>query len=249
MSEDPAATNRAWWNRESDAYQAEHGGGLSETARAWGVWRIPESELSVLGEVRDRDVLELGCGAAQWSIALAEDGARAMGMDLSDAQLAHAREAVAAAGVRVPLVQAAGERLPFADGSFDVAFCDHGALSYADPGEAVPEAARVLRPGGLLAFCMPTPFLFTAWNWETDEADDRLHQAYFDLGPSRVPDGYVEYQLPYGEWIRLFRRSGLEVEDLIELRPPEDADTTYDLVRPEWARRWPAEHIWKLRKR
>ena len=57
---------------------------------AWGVWQVPESELQVLGDVRDKDVLELGCGAAQWSIALARVGARPVGIDLSERQLDHA---------------------------------------------------------------------------------------------------------------------------------------------------------------
>ncbi len=44
---------------------------MSSSPEAWGVWRIPETELGVLGDVSGLDVLELGCGAAQWSIALA----------------------------------------------------------------------------------------------------------------------------------------------------------------------------------
>jgi hypothetical protein len=56
--------------------------------------------------------------------------------------------------------------------------------------------------------------------------------------------------LPYGEWIRLFRANGLVVEDLVELRPPEGATTTYtEFTSYEWARRWPAEQIWKVRKK
>ena len=59
----------------------------------------------------------------------------------------------------------------------------------------------------------------------------------------------TEFQLTYGDWIRLFRANGLAVEDLIELRPDEDATTTYDDYAPlEWARAFPAEHIWKVRK-
>ena len=46
------------------------------------MWQLPESELRVLGDVSGRDVLEFGCGAAQWSIALAAQGAR-VGDDLS----------------------------------------------------------------------------------------------------------------------------------------------------------------------
>ena len=62
-------------------------------------------------------------------------------------------------------------------------------------------------------------------------------------------DETTTFQLPFGSWIRLLRSNGLDVEDLIELRAPEGAESSYDLVSPEWARRWPAENIWKARKR
>jgi hypothetical protein len=58
----------------------------------------------------------------------------------------------------------------------------------------------------------------------------------------------VEWQLTYGDWIRLFRSSGFVVEDLIELRPADGATTTYDYVSLEWARDFPGEHIWKVRR-
>src|SRR6478609_5823984 len=118
--------NRAFWDADSDGYQAAHGEALRREPRAWGAFRAPESELHVLGDVRDRDVLELGCGAAQWSIALLADGARPIGLDVSTVQLGHAR----AAHGSLPLTLASGERLPFAGARFDVVFCDHGALSF-----------------------------------------------------------------------------------------------------------------------
>ena len=60
----------------------------------------------------------------------------------------------------------------------------------------------------------------------------------------------IEFQLPYGEWVRLLRTNGFEIEALIELRPPADATTTYGgWVSLDWARRWPGENIWKARKR
>jgi hypothetical protein len=72
-----ARRNRDSWNEDADAYQARHAAMLEASGgRAWGVWQIPEADLKVLGVVRDRDILELGCGAAQWSIALARAGAR-----------------------------------------------------------------------------------------------------------------------------------------------------------------------------
>ncbi len=59
----------------------------------------------------------------------------------------------------------------------------------------------------------------------------------------------VEFHLGYGDWIRLLRANGFEVTDLIELRPPDDATTSYDGVTAEWAQRWPSEEVWKARKR
>ena len=104
-------TNREAWNADSDHYQGRHASDLGERPLAWGVWRIPESELNVLGDVNGRDILEYGCGAAQWSIALAAEGARPVGVDLSDRQLVHARRLAREAEVELPLVQADGELL------------------------------------------------------------------------------------------------------------------------------------------
>jgi hypothetical protein len=59
----------------------------------------------------------------------------------------------------------------------------------------------------------------------------------------------VEFHLGYGDWIRLLRRSGFEVTDLLELRPPEGSTTTYtNLATLDWARRWPCEQVWKARR-
>src|SRR3954471_23818704 len=98
-----AQRNRAAWDAESDAYQARHGEQLSDPRRGWGVWNIPEAELNVLGEVAGQDILEFGCGGAQWSIWLAQQGARPVGLDNSAQQLAHARRFMAQAGVEFPL--------------------------------------------------------------------------------------------------------------------------------------------------
>ncbi|MEA2216133.1 MAG: hypothetical protein QOK19_1694, partial [Solirubrobacteraceae bacterium] len=77
-----AAANRERWDEQSDEYQSRHGAQLEESGgTAWGVWQIPESELQVLGDVAGLDVLEFGCGAAQWSIALKGQGARVTGLD------------------------------------------------------------------------------------------------------------------------------------------------------------------------
>ncbi|SNQ48790.1 putative SAM-dependent methyltransferase [Frankia canadensis] len=265
-------TNRARWNEISDDYQRLNGPQIRQQAFtgdiSWGLWEIPESRLGVLGEVAGRDVLEMGCGGGQWSTALVRRGARAVGLDLSERQLLHSRRLAADTGLTFPLVQASAEAVPFADASFDIVFADHGAFSFADPLRAVPEAARVLRPGGLLAFSHVSPIYEITVRPGRNAPGTRLTRDYFGLRLVAEADGLVSMNLPYGSWIRLFRDSGLIVEDLLEPRPPastgdmpaaevSDAGGSTreraEASAPErgdeaWAHRWPSECIWRLRK-
>ncbi|MEP6638411.1 MAG: class I SAM-dependent methyltransferase [Chloroflexota bacterium] len=243
------ARNQASWDAYSDEYQAKHGLQLAESGGlAWGTAQIPESELRVLGEVAGKDILELGCGAAQWSIALARRGARPVGIDLSSRQLDHARRLMAEAGVAFPLLNASAESVPMPDASFDIVFCDHGAMSFADPYRTVPEVARLLRPGGLFAFNQHAPIETICWPLGAKKVGDRLAIDYFGMHRFE-DDDEVWFQLPYGDWIRLFRANGLVVEDLIEPRPAADATSSYrDAEHLAWARRWPSENIWRLRR-
>jgi SAM-dependent methyltransferase len=239
--------NRRYWDAESDRYQADHASQLGGRAPVWGVWSIPESRLRVLGDVRGEVVLELGCGGGQWSRWLVRMGARPVGLDLSIRQLEHAARSVRRSGRSVPFVCGDAERLPFTDATFDLVMCDHGAMTFADPRRTVPEVARVLRPGGRFAFSHASPLQFVCWDDAKHRVTGRLARDYFDLRP--WDEETVDFMLPYGEWIRLFRSHGLEVEDLIEPRPPAGARTTYPWFAPlGWARRFPSENIWKLRK-
>ncbi|CAO5153317.1 putative SAM-dependent methyltransferase [Frankia sp. AiPs1] len=257
-------TNRARWNEISDEYQRLNGPQIRRQAFtgdiSWGLWEIPESRLGVLGEVAGRDVLEMGCGGGQWSTALVRRGARAVGLDLSERQLSHSRRLASDTGLDFPLVQASAEAVPFAEASFDIVFADHGAFSFADPLRAIPEAARVLRPGGLLAFSHVSPIYEITVRPGRDAPGTRLIRDYFGLRLVAEADGLVSMNLPYGAWIRLFRDSGLVVEDLLEPRPPSALSEGQAETGPEaeataggrgdevWARRWPSECVWRLRK-
>ncbi|HEX7610105.1 MAG TPA: methyltransferase domain-containing protein, partial [Solirubrobacteraceae bacterium] len=134
--------------------------------------------------------------------------------------------------------------------SLDVVFCDHGAMSFAEPARTIPEVSRLLRPGGLLAFCTHTPIVELAWAEGEEHPGERLVVDYWEgLRVCDEPGEPVSFQLPYGEWIRLFGENGLLVEDLLELRPPADAQSTYRTAGDrDWARRWPMEHIWRVRR-
>jgi SAM-dependent methyltransferase len=233
--------NRARWNAWADEYQEKHGQFLR--GAAWGTWQIPESELGLLGDVAGKDVLELGCGAARFSIALAARGARSVGVDYSERQLEHAR----ALGAEFPLVHTPAENVPLPGASFDVVFSDHGALSWGDPSRVVPEAARLLRLGGLLVFNVTSPFARMCLDEAADRQTETLLLPYFGLRRIDEGDGAATYNLGYGEWIGLLRANGLAVEELVEPQPPEGATTTYG-IPVEWAEKWPAECIWVCRK-
>jgi SAM-dependent methyltransferase len=237
--------NRHHWNKASDDYQAAHDPSIGAAPRLWGAHAIPDSELRAIGDVAGLDVLEYGCGAAQWASALLDDGAHVTGLDLSEAQLAHARRRSAG----LPLVQAAGQHMPFTDASFDLVFCDHGVMSWADPDATVPEVARVLRAGGRLIFNVTSPVLDACWSDEVGGPGIILRTDYFGSHVRAEADGATSYTLTYGEWIRLFRSNGLLVEDLIEPRPPSPRPNTYwNSDPPDWFRRWPGEALWVTRR-
>lgn len=244
--------NRRHWNSISRGYQAEHDPQIGAAPRLWGMFSIPDARLNALGDVTGKRVLELGCGAGQWSGSLAAEGAegtQVVGLDVSEGQLAAATDRMRAHGVRFPLVQGAAEQLPFAPASFDVVFCDHGGLSWAPPHLAIPQVARVLRGGGRVVFTVTSPWAEVCYDDSADRLTTQLRHDYFGLGIVAGDSGSASYQLGYGDWIRTLREAGLLVEDLIEPRPDPGANSSYmQADPPDWARRWPAEMLWIARK-
>jgi SAM-dependent methyltransferase len=216
----------------------------------WGAFDVPEAEVDALGEVAGLDVVELGCGTAYFSAWLARRGARPVGIDPTPAQLATAERCQRELGLVFPLVEAAAESVPLPDESFDLALSEYGASIWADPYQWIPEAARLLRPGGRLVF-LRNSVLVILCSPDEGPAGERLLRPQFGMYRFEWPgEEGVEFHLPHGEWIRVLRANGFDVEGLIELRAPDGAATHeyYDSVTADWARRWPAEEIWQARK-
>ncbi|WP_459642445.1 class I SAM-dependent methyltransferase [Kineococcus sp. NUM-3379] len=216
-----ARANRGWWDADAAGYRAEHGAFLGTSDFVWGPEGLREAGARLLGDVRGLRVLEIGCGGGQCSRWLAARGALVVGTDISGGMLREARALDAAAGVRTPLVQCDARRLPLADASVDVACSAYGALPFvADVGEVLAEVARVLVPGGLLAFSVAHPL---RWALPDVPGPEGLvvRSSYFDRTPyvEADEDGvvrYVEHHRTLSDWVRALRAAGFSLEDLVE---------------------------------
>jgi ubiquinone/menaquinone biosynthesis C-methylase UbiE len=145
--------NRAGWTKANAEYtdaRATEAWGAEEIT--WGMFGPSDAELGVLGDVSGKDVVELGCGTAYFGAWLARRGARVTGVDITPAQLETARRMIEETGIAMTLIEANAEEVPLPGESFDLALSEYGASIWCDPYKWIPEAARLLRPGGELVF-------------------------------------------------------------------------------------------------
>jgi SAM-dependent methyltransferase len=246
--------NREHWDEQAKDYVANaHKNWAPDKEPEWGIWDVPESDVGMLDVDLDGvDVIELGCGTGYVSAWCARRGARVVGIDNSQEQLKTARQMQAEHNLEFELIHGNAETVPKPDASFDFAISEYGACLWADPAMWVPEAARLLRPGGRLHF-LTNSWLMLLCAPDTDgvAATNELVRPAFGMYRVEWPepdDPSVEFHLSHADWIALLRTSGFEIESLIDLYPREGATTRFPFVTVEWARKWPSEEVWKVRK-
>jgi SAM-dependent methyltransferase len=198
------------------------------------------------------DAIELGCGTGYISGWMARRGARVVGIDNSERQLTTARRLAAQHEVALTLHHESAENIPLPDASFDFAISEYGAAIWCDPLVWVPEAHRLLRPGGELVFLGNSPLATICMPASGDVCEPRLHRPYFglhriDWTSVEIDPGGIEFNLTISDWLRLFRDTGFEVLDYLELQVPSGSPDRFS-TPGNWAHQWPAEQVWKLRR-
>jgi SAM-dependent methyltransferase len=248
------AVNRAHWDGMADRWVEMGERAWADDEPSWGIWGIPERELGLLpADMTGLDAIELGCGTAYVSAWMARRGARVVGIDNSQRQLDTARRLAAEHGVGLELIHGSAEHVDKPDGTFDFAISEYGAAIWCDPYVWIPEAHRLLRPGGTLAFLGCTPMLMVCSPVDGSlPVTRRLERPYFGLHRLDWTDavdepGGIEFNLPISDWFALFRQTGFDVVDYRELQAPSP-DLPDSHVPAAWAHDFPCEQIWFVRK-
>ena len=251
------AVNRAHWDDDAPNWVA--GGERNWRAEPkWGMWDVPLPGL-LPDDMTGVRAIELGCGTAYVSAWMARRGATVVGIDNSERQLATARRLATEHGVDLTLIHGNAETVPYPDGSFDFAISEYGAAIWCDPYVWIPEAHRVLRDGGTLAF-LGTSTLATLCSPLDGSLPitTNLERDYFtihriDWRTAADDPGGIEFNLPLSGWLRLFRETGFDVVEFFEIQAPEPApDNAQEMpfyATAEWSHRFPSEQAWILRKR
>ena len=252
-NQDYILRNREVWDSVADEW-IESGERLwASVDPVWGIWSIPESELSLLpSSMLGMDTIELGCGTAYVSAWMARRGAKPIGIDNSQRQLETAARLQQTYEISFPLIHCAAESVDLPDQCADFVISEYGAAIWGDPYQWIPEAFRLLRRGGQLVFLGSSPWAMACIPTTGGETftSDVLHRNYFDM--HRIewddPSEGIEFNLPISDWIRLFHQTGFEIIEYLEPRPPESGDMKAFFATRSWARRYPSEQVWKLRR-
>ncbi|NND76171.1 MAG: class I SAM-dependent methyltransferase [Ilumatobacter sp.] len=251
------AENRRHWDATADRWVVAGERAWSRAEPTWGIWGVADADLSLLpADMSGLDAIELGCGTGYVSAWMHRRGAAVCAVDISAEQLATATRL---AGVHeitdIDWVQCNAEAVPRPDATFDFAISEYGAAIWCDPTTWIPEAHRLLRPGGRLVFLGHHPLAMVCMSPAGDEpAGMTLQRPYFGLGQldwtEAIEDpGGIEFNRTVSGWIELFDRTGFDIERYAEVQAPDEAEGQEFWMPAEWSQQYPSEQVWFLRKR
>jgi len=209
----------AAWDRHAASYQAT--ARLPTDVAHYGPDIATEADLRLLGDLKGKRVLELGCGGGQCSIAFSKQGATAIGIDSSAEMLAFARRLSEQEEVKVELRHGDMADLAFLRAeSVDVAFSANAFGYVEDLDRVFRQVNRVLKPSGPLVFSVAHP----AYAMVGDHAGLPLmvRRSYFDRSPLQLERNgivFTEYQHTVSDLFSGLTRAGYRVDAILEPEP------------------------------
>lgn len=148
---------KLWWDRHADYYQACSK--ITTEHAHYGPFSPNENELNLLGNVAGKNILELGCGGGQCSIAFAKKGAKCTSIDFSENQLKFANKLAKKIGVEINFVKADIQNFKLKeDKKFDIVFSSFALQFVSDLDTCFKVVNKVLKTGGLFVFSLDHPF-------------------------------------------------------------------------------------------
>jgi len=252
---DHVAINRDYWNGMAQDWVAAGERAWASDTVSWGNWSLPEAELRLLPEdMTGMAAIELGCGTGYVSAWMARRGAKVTGIDMSAEQLSTARRLMVDHDLDITFIEGNAEATGLPDGSFDFAISEYGAAIWCDPEVWLPEAHRLLKPGGTLVFLGNHPMTLITAPPSGAASERMLHRPYRGLGrvdwtEVEIDPGGVEFNRTMSDWMALFDRVGFDVIRYQELYAPDTAKGERYAIHADWAKDFPAEQAWSLRRR
>ena len=253
MSRDYVTINKDVWNADAENW-VRGGARLWASEPQWGIWGLPEKDLNLLPQdMSGMTAIELGCGTGYVAGWMAKRGAKVTAIDVSDQQLATARKLSLEQGTDITFIEGNAETTGLPDAAFDFAVSEYGAAIWCPPEVWLLEAHRLLRAGGRLVFLGNHPLAIICSPESGAPAEARLHRPYKDLWGAdwtkvEIDPSGICFVQTFADWLTLFREIGFEVENYQELYAPETQSEMRAFIPADWARKYPSEQVWHLRK-
>ena len=254
MTRDHLSINRDIWNADAANWVDFARARWRLDTPEWGTWGNPEEGLNLLPEdMTGMEAIELGCGTGYVSGWMARRGARVTAIDISTEQLDTARRMAADHRADITFIEGNAEATGLPDAAFDFAISEYGASIWCPAEKWLPEAWRLLRPGGRLVFLGNHPLSLICSPLDGAPCDWALHRPYRGMWGADWTEVEFEptgvcFNLTMADWMDLFRETGFAVTGYQELYAPEWAGGTRAAVPAAWARIYPVEQVWHLQK-
>lgn len=216
---------RTAWEQASRSYLAARGEDVHDVS--YGALAPGEANLGLLGDLRGRRVLDVGCGGGNNAVACARSGAVVTGVEISNAMLVAAKRLAKVNGANINLVQGdIGADCPAFGSDFTRVLAIQVLGYVSELAVALRRLHAALAPDGLLVASIDHPVRSCFYDAEGEDLASVPLRSYFDTRPLawRFDNGASmrSRHLPLGGWIDEFAAAGLRLERLIEPCVPAD---------------------------